>query len=370
MAGRIVLFGATGYTGRLTAEALVYAGARPVLAARSQDKLRRMAEQLGRGAGGEPLESQVADVQMPDSVKALVEPGDVLVSTVGPFDRFGDAAAEAAVEAGAHYLDSTGEPTFIRRVFEHYGPHAQEAGCGMLTAFGYDFVPGNLAGALALREAGDAARRVDVGYFTLGGGGLSGGTRASGVGIAIDPGFAWREGQLKTERLARRVRGFPVRDRERQGVSVAGTEHFTLPRLHPSLDEVNVYLGWFGRYAKPLQGVSAVNSAVTKVPGTRSAFKALAGRLAKGSSGGPGPEQRARSRSYAVAIAYDAQGGELAEIALEGSDPYGFTGEILSWGARTAAEKGLEGSGALGPVDAFGLDAVEAGCRESGLEPR
>ena len=75
----------------------------------------------------------------------------MLVTTVGPFVRWGDPAAEAAIDRGAHYLDSTGEAEFIREVFESYGPAAERPACGMLTAFGYDWVPGNLAGALALR---------------------------------------------------------------------------------------------------------------------------------------------------------------------------------------------------------------------------
>ena len=114
MAGRIVVFGATGYTGRLTAEALVERGARPLLAARNVERLRELGDELGG------LEIAVADVSKPRSVRELVEQGDVLVSTVGPFARWGDPAAEAAIEAGAHYLDSNGEPAFIRRVFDEY----------------------------------------------------------------------------------------------------------------------------------------------------------------------------------------------------------------------------------------------------------
>ena len=117
MPGRIVLFGATGYTGRLTAEALVARGDRPVLAGRSAERLAR----AGRAELG-GLETAVADVADPASVRALVEPGDVIVATVGPFARWGDPAVEAAIDAGACYLDSTGEPAFIRRVFERFGP--------------------------------------------------------------------------------------------------------------------------------------------------------------------------------------------------------------------------------------------------------
>ena len=159
---RIVLFGATGYTGRLAAESMVERGLRPVLAARGRDKL----EQMAAGLGG--LDTAVADVADPTSVRALVEHGDVLVTTVGPFARWGAAAAAAASSVGAHYIDSTGEPAFIRQVFEVYGPAAEQVDSAMLTAFGYDWVPGNLAGATALERAGAAATRVDIGYFTTG----------------------------------------------------------------------------------------------------------------------------------------------------------------------------------------------------------
>jgi hypothetical protein len=95
MAGRIVVFGATGYTGDLTARTLVERGARPVLAARNEDRVRALAQELGG------LEWAVADVERPKSVRALVERGDVLVSTVGPFARWGSAAIQAAIGGGA-----------------------------------------------------------------------------------------------------------------------------------------------------------------------------------------------------------------------------------------------------------------------------
>src|SRR5207247_8262039 len=98
MAARIVVFGATGFTGRLVAEALVHGGARPVLAARSAERLDALAGELGGN-----LETAVADVARPDTVRALVERGDVLVSTVGPFRRYGEPAVRAAIAAGAHY---------------------------------------------------------------------------------------------------------------------------------------------------------------------------------------------------------------------------------------------------------------------------
>src|SRR5256885_5035737 len=200
MSARIVVFGATGYTGRLVSEALVGRGAKPVLAGRSRDRLAELAAELGG------LEVAVADVSDPASVRALVDLGDVLVTTVGPFLRWGDVAAQAAIDRRAHYLDSTGEPPFIRRVFEEWGPAAERASLGMLTAFGYDYVPGNLAGGLALREAGAGATRVDVGYFLTGRPSADGGLRSR---LAGGPGGAGGGAPPPTKEGARPPRVTP-----------------------------------------------------------------------------------------------------------------------------------------------------------------
>jgi short subunit dehydrogenase-like uncharacterized protein len=364
MAGRIVLFGATGYTGDLTARALVERGARPVLAARSEARVRALAEELGG------LQWAVADVERPDTVRALVERGDVLVSTVGPFTRWGEPAVQAAIAAGAHYLDSTGEGAFIREVFERWGAGAQAAGCGLLTAFGYDWVPGNLAGALALREAGEAATRVEIGYFApgAGSGSMSGGTRASSAAVMLAPGFGWHDGRLVEERPARRSRSFELRPgRQAQAISLPTSEHLALPRIHPTLRDVDVYLGWFGSLSEPMRLLSAGLAPILLVPGARDGLQGLFGRLVKGSSGGPDADARAKSRSIVIAEALDASGARLASVRLEGGNGYDLTGGLLAWGAETAAAGGLQGTGALGPVDGFGLDALERGCAEAGI---
>jgi short subunit dehydrogenase-like uncharacterized protein len=369
MPGRIVLFGATGYTGELTARALVDAGpevaGKVVLAARNEARVRALAEQLGG------LDWAVADVAEPSGIRALLERGDVLVSTVGPFNRWGQAAVEAATDAGAHYLDSTGEGRFIRAVFDLHGPRAQAAGCGLVTAFGYDWVPGNLAGGLVLAEAGEAATRVRIGYFVTGGpmgpSALSGGTRASAAGVLLDRGFAFREGRLVDERAGKRVHRFELSPGKRaSALSVGSSEHLALPRLHPSLREVDVYLGWFGPATRAFQAISAGIAGVTRSQGARSRLEAMVARVEKGSSGGPDATMRARSGSLLLAEALSADGVSLGAVRLEGVNGYDFTARILAWGASTAAAGGLQGTGALGPVDAFGLEALQSGCEQAG----
>jgi short subunit dehydrogenase-like uncharacterized protein len=382
VAPRIVLFGATGYTGRLAAEALAAAGVRPLLAGRDRARLEALAGRLGG------LEVAEADAARPASVHGLVGPGDVLVSTVGPFLTRGEPAVRAAVAAGAAYLDATGEPPFLRRVFEEFGPLAAGR-CGLVPAFGYDFVPGNLAGALALAEAGGPpgpaaggpgaggpagpgaagrATRITIGYFATGLGGFSSGTMASGAGLLLEPGFAWRDGRLRRERTARRLRTFPIGGRDRPAVSYAGSEHFALPRVAPGLRRVEVYLGWFGRRSRAVQVLSAAGAPLARLPGARALARAATGPLARRTGQGPGEAARRGGGSLVVAVAGDERGRELARVQLRGPDPYTLTARLLAWGATGAAAGGLQGTGALGPVDAFGLDALQAGATAAGLE--
>jgi short subunit dehydrogenase-like uncharacterized protein len=264
-------------------------------------------------------------------------------------------------------MDSTGEPVFIRRVFEEFGPAAAPSGAALLTAMGYDFAPGALAGALALREAGERAVRLDVGYYALGMRSASAGTRESAIGITLNDNHAFRDGRVVTVRAAERVRSFPVKGKQREAISVGGAEHFSLPAAFPALREVNVYLGWFGGLARPLQAGSLVGSYALRLPGVREMLR-LAGERLVASAEGPAPGTTPGGLSWIPAIAYDAAGEPLAEVHLTGADPYDFTASFLAWAARRAAAHGVDGTGALGPVQAFGLDELERGCAAAGIE--
>jgi short subunit dehydrogenase-like uncharacterized protein len=301
-------------------------------------------------------------------VFALVEEGDVLVSTVGPFAKWGEPAVRAAIAGKAAYLDSTGEPGFIRGVFDAHGPAAERAGVPLLTAMGYDYVPGALAGALALEEAGEAAVRVDVGYYALGmtAQSASAGTRASMVGATLGDNHAFRDGAVKTVRAAERVRSFTVKGKAREAISIGGAEHFGLPAAYPRLREVNVYLGWFGGLARPVQAGALVGSVVTRVPGVREALEFAGSRLVA-LADGPEAGTTGDGMSWIAAQAYDAAGSPLAEVHLTGGDGYAFTADFMAWAARAAAAGRVRGTGALGPVEAFGLDELERGCAAAGL---
>jgi short subunit dehydrogenase-like uncharacterized protein len=362
---RIVVFGATGYSGELTARALVRRGQRPVLAGRDMDRL----SVLAKGLGG--LEYQLADVTNPESMKELVRAGDVLVSTVGPYLQFGQAAVQAAVEAGAHYLDCAGEPPFIQEVFEEWNRLAHSTGSALLPSMGYDYVPGNLAAAIALRDAGPTATRVEIGYFVVGAAdrsALSSGTLASLTGMLLQQGFVRRGGVVVHERPGLRERSFDVDDEKRSGRSIGGSEHFALAQSYPALRDVDVFLGWFGPSSKAVSVLSRTAGGVATLAPVRGVTKALTKRFVRGSNGGPSSEVRAGMTSVVIAETFDAQGQALARVTLSGANPYDFTGDMLAWAAERVANVGPRGTGALGPVSAFGLGELAEGVWQAGIE--
>jgi short subunit dehydrogenase-like uncharacterized protein len=358
---RIVLFGATGYTGARTAEALVERGARPVLAGRDPARLAELAGRLGG------VEIAKADVTDPRSVRDLLETGDVLVTTVGPFLRLGQAAVDAAVDAGAVYLDSTGEPPFVRRVFEDDGPRAAATGAALIPAFGLDYVPGNLAAAHALAEAGERAYRLDVGYSLDGvrGQGFSRGTLVSLLGMLLEPGFAWDGGRLVTEPAGSRAWRFDVAGRTRRGLSVGGTEHLTLPGLAPTLQEVGVYLDWFGPATALAHRLAPVTPWLARLPGAPAGMTRLADLV--GRRFAEAPTTSGQTRTHVVAEVRDAAGHRVSRVQLAGPDPYAMTADLLAEGALRAAAGEVRGAGALGPVQGLGLAELTSAAATAGL---
>jgi short subunit dehydrogenase-like uncharacterized protein len=371
---RVVVFGASGYTGRLAARQCVQRGLRPLLAGRDQARLRVVAGELGG------LDVAVADAQQPDTVRDLLNAGDVLVTTVGPYARYGLSGLEAALEVGAHYLDVAGEPGFVRRVFEDYGPRARQAGVVLLPGFGHDYVPGNLAGALALRQAGTAARRIEVAYFDFRRGGwysgapvaaFSSGTLATLMTDAVPDSYAYRGGRLVSERLAGRVRRFRLDGRSVLAVSAGGTEQFTLPRLTTGLTDVETYLGWFGQASLAMPVVTALDAAAARVPGLRAVRRWRSNWLLERTGRGPAPGVFERIECRTIAICYDGSNTELARVDIQGpADPYQATAGLLAVGAEHLAGGTVHATGACGPVEAFGLDAVEEACTGLGFSIR
>ena len=183
----IVLYGATGFVGKLTAIYLaeVGAGVRIALAGRSADRLLAVRESLPPAAQDWPL--IVADATQPSTLNALAASTRVVITTVGPYLRYGLPLVAACAAAGTDYADLTGEPLFIRNCIDLYHKQAADTGARIVNACGFDSIPSDLT-VFALYRQADADGTGPLGdtdYVVRRlAGQLSGGTIASFVELA------------------------------------------------------------------------------------------------------------------------------------------------------------------------------------------
>jgi short subunit dehydrogenase-like uncharacterized protein len=178
----IVLYGATGFAGKLTAEYLSHAAgsARVALAGRSQDKLLAVRETLGEAAQSWPLIA--ADASQPSTLNAMAAQAQVVVTTVGPYAKYGLPLVAACAAAGTDYADLTGETNFIRESIDLYHKQAMDTGARIVHSCGFDSIPSDLTVFALYRRAehDEAGQLGDTNLVVRSfAGGLSGGTAAS-----------------------------------------------------------------------------------------------------------------------------------------------------------------------------------------------
>lgn len=178
----IVLYGATGFVGKLTAEYL--AGAAPdkriALAGRSTEKLRVVRDSLGDAA--QSWSVLQADASSPATLNEMAACTQVVITTVGPYTRYGLPLVAACAAAGTDYADLTGEAMFVRDSIDSYHKQAADTGARIVHACGFDSVPSDLSVYALYRAARDdgAGELVDTDLVVRSfSGGVSGGTVAS-----------------------------------------------------------------------------------------------------------------------------------------------------------------------------------------------
>ena len=322
----LAVLGATGYTG-----GLVCAKARELriplrLVGRRRDAVETMAEP------GE--EVRLADARDEQELRRAFEGAFAVASCAGPFVEVGTAPVGAAIATGAHYLDTSGEQPFARAVYERFGLEAQRSGVVLLTSFGFDYVPGDLAARLAA-EGLEPLDEIVVAY-SVSGAASSRGTRRSVARILRQPMAAWSGGRLVPSRIgatARRVR-FPFGERE--VLEWGGTEPLSVPR-HTDVGEVRSYV------RAPRLAAKAASLARAFAPLIR----------LTASIGPPGPpEERRRQARFAVVA--EARGPSGARrVTLTGRDVYGLTALLIMRGAEALRKGEARGAGALAPAEAF-----------------
>jgi short subunit dehydrogenase-like uncharacterized protein len=182
----IVLYGATGFVGQLTAEYLARAGgdARVALAGRSTERLLAVRQMLGEAAQSWPLIA--ADAAQPSTLNSMAARTQVVITTVGPYARYGLPLVAACAAAGTDYGDLTGEPMFVRNSIDLYHKQAIDTGARIVHACGFDSIPSDLSVyALYRRAATDGTGELVDTDFVLRrvSAGFSGGTIASMVEV-------------------------------------------------------------------------------------------------------------------------------------------------------------------------------------------
>lgn len=321
----VALLGATGFTGRLVAAELTRRGVAHRLGGRSEERLAAVPSQAER---------QVVDIGEPASLDAFLDGADVLITCVGPFTLHGMPVVEAAVRTGTAYVDSTGEFGFMAQVYERY----RDAGSAVVPACGFDYVPGDLAAAVAAESLGVAAEEIDVVY------------RLRDIkptrGTALSAAAAVSSAAVVPRRM---VVGGP--DEPLSAVEVPWGEGVTVPLHQPA---ATVRTGLVMRDVVTRMAAASVPLAPVLGALTRRAGP-LMGRLAERLPEGPSDVARSASRALVVAEARAA--GRTARVCVDCRDIYGLTARLL-----VEAALQVTGTGAMAPAEALParafLDAV------------
>lgn len=346
----ILLFGATGYTGRLTASALAGRGADFAIAGRDPGKLDRLAESTG---GPETRVVSVGDVE---GLARALDDVKVLITCVGPFMELGDTAAEAAIRAGVNYVDSTGESTFIERLISRYDERAKQAGITMAPAMGFDEVPSDSAATLACEGMTGAELILTYALPSTG----SRGTVKSALGIIKGEGSWIENGRPTTISAGERSRWSPMPaplgPKPAVGFPLAEGQ---LAPLHLDLRTLETYVTSDPIQRTLMRAGLPILKLITKVGGADKLVRAVVDRLPEGPN--------ATQRKGRWTILAEARTDETwRNVAISGADVYGLTAEFLTTGALSLAREDSQ-PGVVSPVQAVGIQTWQKEFDERGV---
>lgn len=369
----IVLFGATGFTGGLTAEYLAKhapATLRWALAGRNADKLKIVRARLGDiNPACKDIELLPADVGDADSIKAVAESTKVVITTVGPYIKYGEPLVAACAVAGTDYVDLTGEPEFVDSMWLKYHDQARASGARIVNCCGFDSIPHDLGAYFTVKHLPDDVP-LKVEGFVRAGGTFSGGTFHSAVTA-----FS-RLGEYAKIRKQRRQReGYPL---DRKIGSTRQTIHYVkelgawavpMPTIDPQIvrrtavaDDrygPNFRYGHFVLVKKLPQVVALVGGAAALLAGSQ--IKVTRERLLKFKNPGDGPTEEQRNKGWFRVRFIGVGGNKRIMTEVSGGDPgYGETSKMLAESALCLAFDRLpRKGGVITPGQAMGDALIE-----------
>jgi short subunit dehydrogenase-like uncharacterized protein len=349
----VVLFGATGFTGGLTAEYLARhapEGTRWALAGRSREKLAAVRERL---AAIDPACAQLellhADVGDAGSLREVAERTHVVATTVGPYLELGEPLVAACAQAGTDYADLTGEPEFADRMYVRHHAAAVATGARLVHSCGFDAIPNDLGVLFTVQQLPEGVP-LKVRGFVRAGGRPSAGTFHSAVSIMSrmrQAAVAYVERRRMEPRPSRRVA--TVKDPVVYERSI-GAWALPLPTIDPQIVKRSAAAlerygpdFSYGHYVAVKQLPAALGTlggagamfALAQLPPTRSW---LLGRMQSGE--GPSPERR--ERSWFKNRFIGEGGGRRVVTEVAGGDPgYDETAKMLAESALCLATDDL-----------------------------
>lgn len=341
-----MLYGATGYTGRLVAEEAVKRGHKPLLAGRSENKLKPLAERLGLDYVAVSLD----DAEKLHSAAASVA---AVYHAAGPFTRTAEPMLRACLAAGAHYLDITGELNVYQTAF-HYDNAAREKGVAILPGVGFDILPSDCLLKYVADQLPDATHLeivIDAPNTTSGTAGTSPGTAKSILEILAHSGnVIRRDGKLVNVPFGSGARWFQFPYGRRYAMPTSWGDVETGYQT-TGIPNITAYLAFPPSMVRLVRLAGPLLQRALQMDG----FRAFLQRQIGGLVGGPSESRRETGRCWLWARARNAR-GETRQAWLETVEAYRFTAEI----APRVIERVLDGAyrGTLTPASAFGADFV------------
>lgn len=332
----IVLYGATGFTGGLVADYLarnVPEGGSWAVAGRSREKLDAVVARLAEAGGAAPAPAIVlADTVDPASLEAMARQARVVLTTVGPYLEYGEPLVAACASAGTDYVDLTGEPEFVDRMYLEYQDAAVASGARLVHACGFDSIPHDLGVYYTMKQVPEGVP-VAVYGAVHSDAQFSGGTFHSAIGqfarLREAASTARRRRQEEGKAEGRRIKAAPARPHHD---STLGRWLVPLPTIDPqivlrSAAALESYGPDFS-YAH----YASVGSPVTAVAGMAGVGAIAAGaqvpflraQLLKRIDRGQGPSESRRARSSFDVTFVALAGGRKVVTRVSGGDP-GYT---------------------------------------------
>jgi short subunit dehydrogenase-like uncharacterized protein len=349
----IVLFGATGVTGKLIAKELIKANVPVRLVGRDERALKAI-------AGQSNFEIKTIDLQRPDTIKDALDGATVAINCVGPFGRYGLPIAKAVVKAGAHYLDTTGEQDFISQLFGELGEKALKQKVCLAPACAFEYAIADTLSAFA-ELANPGTDSIDI-VYRVKGASTSVGTRRSVLKQLECPSFRLSSGQLKEINFIPIVRDHSaLRQDPRMLIEFPGGEALLLP-LHLRVRSVRSFMRLPRTFPRiPFVFPTALLRATAIFPLTGAL---LATTMTK--EGPPSDEELNKATASVTCTARSITGSAICTANTQ--NPYLVSAVIISQLAIKLLKGGTDIAGACSPSMVAGPEFIREVTKNRGVE--